>query len=71
METNELRKYGRATLDYLADYLENIKDRRVTPVVSPGWLKHQIPSEAPLEPESFDDILKDVEEKIMPGVSYT
>nr|XP_018917349.1 PREDICTED: aromatic-L-amino-acid decarboxylase isoform X2 [Bemisia tabaci] len=70
METNELRKYGRATLDYLADYLENIKDRRVTPVVSPGWLKHQIPSEAPLEPESFDDILKDVEEKIMPGVTH-
>lgn len=69
MDTEEFRKYGKEMVDFICNYLETIQDRRVTPTVSPGWLKNEIPSEAPFHPESFDDIMKDVEEKIMPGVS--
>ncbi|GBP64269.1 Histidine decarboxylase [Eumeta japonica] len=54
-------------VDYMADYLENIRDRRVYPGVQPGYLHKLLPREPPLQPERWDDIFKDVEELIMPG----
>jgi len=55
-------------IDYVANYLETIEKRRVTPSIEPGYLKHLLPSSAPEEPEGFDDIMKDVEDKVMIGV---
>lgn len=68
MDTEQFRKYGKEMVDYICEYLETIKSRRVTPTVSPGWLKNKIPLEAPVQPESFDAIMEDVENIIMPGV---
>lgn len=42
--------------------------RRVTPDVEPGYLKLMVPLEPPQESEDWDKIMKDVEDKIMPGV---
>lgn len=56
-------------IEYVANYLETIEKRRVTPDVEPGYLKNLIPLEAPERPEKFDEIMKDVESKIMVGVS--
>lgn len=39
------------------------------PTVEPGYLRPLIPDEAPESPEDYDDILRDVERVIMPGVS--
>ena len=55
-------------VDYIADYLENIRERRVFPAVAPGYMRHLIPDSAPLEPESWDNIVADVETVVMPGV---
>lgn len=55
-------------VDYVADYLENIRDRRVYPGVEPGFLHKLLPSNAPEQGEKWDDIIKDFDEKIMPGV---
>lgn len=57
-------------VDYVADYLENIEKRHVYPDVEPGYLRSLIPTEAPEEPESYEDIMKDVERVIMPGVTH-
>ncbi len=38
----EFREFGRAMIDFVADYLENIRDRRVLPEVKPGYLKHLV-----------------------------
>ncbi|KAE8750210.1 hypothetical protein FOCC_FOCC003018 [Frankliniella occidentalis] len=54
-------------VDYIADYLENIRSRRVYPNVKPGYLHNLVPDSAPLEPENWEDIFKDVERVIMPG----
>lgn len=56
-------------VDLVADYLENIEERPVYPDLEPGYLRPLIPSEAPVEPDSYEDIIKDVERVIMPGVS--
>lgn len=43
--------------------------RPVLPSVSPGYLRPMIPDTIPQEPESWQDILKDMDRVIMPGVS--
>lgn len=59
---------GKIMIDYIADYLETIRERRVYPNVHPGYLRNLTPDCAPVEPESWDHIMDDVENIIMPGV---
>lgn len=40
------------------------------PSVEPGYLHNLIPNEVPEEPESWKDVMKDVNEKIMPGMTH-
>ncbi|XP_012942336.1 aromatic-L-amino-acid decarboxylase [Aplysia californica] len=70
MEADEFRQRGREMVDYIADYLENINQRRPFPEVSPGYLKHLIPDEAPSSGESWDSVKADIERVIMPGVTH-
>lgn len=61
---------GKEMVDYIADYLENIRDRRVFPNVQPGYMRKLIPDSTPLEGESWDTIFADIERIIMPGVTH-
>ncbi|KAG7476044.1 aromatic-L-amino-acid decarboxylase [Solea senegalensis] len=70
MDTEEFRRRGREMVDYVADYLESIEKRPVFPDVEPGYLHSLIPTEAPVDPETYEDIIKDVERVIMPGVTH-
>lgn len=69
MDVAEFRKRGKEMVDYIADYLENIEKRKVYPDVEPGYLRSLIPEAAPDEPETYEDVIKDIERVIMPGVS--
>lgn len=57
-------------VDYIADYLDGIEGRPVYPDVEPGYLRPLIPATAPQEPETYEDIIKDIEKIIMPGVTH-
>ncbi|XP_028177832.1 histidine decarboxylase isoform X3 [Ostrinia furnacalis] len=70
MDHSEFRVKAKEMVDYIADYLENIRDRRVYPGVQPGYLHKLLPKEAPHAPEKWDDIFKDVDEHIMPGLVH-
>ncbi|XP_043803668.1 histidine decarboxylase isoform X2 [Apis laboriosa] len=70
MNLEEYRKHGKEMVDYIADYLENIRSRRVYPAVSPGYLRNILPSSAPVNGESWEDIFADIERCIMPGVTH-
>ncbi|KAJ9576936.1 hypothetical protein L9F63_006502, partial [Diploptera punctata] len=70
MDATEFRKFGKAAVDYLADYLENLRDRPVLPSVEPGYLQEMIPKEAPTQPETWQDILQDMDRVVMPGVTH-
>ena len=59
---------GKEMVDYIADYLENIRDRRVFPDVKPGYMRDLVPENAPMEGEKWENIFNDVETVIMPGV---
>lgn len=57
-------------VDYIADYLQTVRSRRVYPAVSPGYLRNMLPASAPVEGEPFEDIIGDVETCIMPGITH-
>lgn len=57
-------------VDYIADYLENIRDRRVFPDVQPGYMRNLLPESAPNEGEEWSAIFNDVERVIMPGITH-
>ncbi|XP_061450819.1 histidine decarboxylase isoform X2 [Rhineura floridana] len=57
-------------VDYICQYLTNVKERRVSPDVQPGYMRDLLPDGAPFEPDSWDNIFKDIEEIIMPGVVH-
>lgn len=69
MDSSEFRRCAKEMVDYVADYLDTIRDRPVLPDVQPGFMRHLIPDSAPEKPEDWKDILHDVERVIMPGVS--
>lgn len=68
MDANDFRKRGKQMVDYIADYLETIDERRVLPEVQPGYLRDMLPGKAPRKGEEWPAIMKDVERAIMPGV---
>lgn len=69
MNVDEFRVRGKEMVDYICRYMETLGSRRVTPNIEPGYLKNVLPSDAPQDPEDWEDIMADVENKIMPGVS--
>ena len=59
---------GKEMVDYICQYLSNVRERRVTPDVQPGYMRAQLPDSAPMDPDSWDNIFGDIEKIIMPGV---
>lgn len=70
MDTEEFRVRGKEMVDYICTYMTTIRSRRVTPSVEPGYLRAALPPSAPEYPESWDDVMCDVENKIMPGLTH-
>ncbi|XP_074088042.1 histidine decarboxylase [Macrotis lagotis] len=70
MDLREYRERGKEMVDYIFQYLSTVRERRVTPDVQPGYLRSQLPDNAPVEPESWDTIFGDIEKIIMPGVVH-
>lgn len=52
------------------EYYETIENRRVVSDVTPGYLQHLLPSGPPQEGEEWSEIQKDIESKIMPGLTH-
>ncbi|XP_037068444.1 histidine decarboxylase-like [Pollicipes pollicipes] len=70
MDYAEYRTKGKEMVDYIADYLEGIRDRRVFPDVKPGYMCDLVPPQAPNRGEPWADVMADVERVIMPGVTH-
>ena len=70
MSPYEFRKQGRAVVDWIADYYENIESYPVLSQVQPGEIRKSLPESPPEQGEPFDAILKDIRDKILPGVTH-
>ena len=52
------------------NYHKEIHSRSVKSNVEPGYLKQLLPDCAPKHGETWEDIRKDIETKIMPGLTH-
>ena len=70
MTPEEFRKYGYQVIDWIADYRANTADRPVMSTIQPGAIKNSLPSTPPQQAESFDAIINDLNETILPGITH-
>lgn len=70
MDTKEFLEFGKAAIDFVANYTDTIRSKNVLPDVEPGYLSKILPEEAPQSAEPWQEVLKDVERYIIPGVSF-
>lgn len=70
MSPEEFRKQGHAVVDWIADYYSRIESFPVLSQVKPGEIRASLPASAPEHGEKFSELLKDVNEKILPGVTH-
>lgn len=70
MEQKEFSEFAKSMVEYIGQYLENIRDRRVLPTVEPGYLRPCLPETAPEDPDKWQDVMADIERVIMPGVTH-
>ncbi len=70
MTPEEFRQHGRAIIDWIARYEERIESFPVLSPVEPGQIRASLPAEPPLLGESFENILRDVDQLIIPGITH-
>jgi len=70
MTPDEFRRYGRAVVDWIADYYERVESLPVLSQVKPGQIRALLPPEPPLQGEPFEKILEDMNRVVLPGITH-
>ncbi|MCL4177366.1 MAG: aspartate aminotransferase family protein [Verrucomicrobia bacterium] len=70
MSPDEFRRQGHATVDWIADYLARVDSLPVASTVPPGMIRSRLPATAPQQGEPFPDLLRDVENILLPGLTH-
>jgi aromatic-L-amino-acid decarboxylase len=65
-----LRREGPAALDWAASYLDRVGELPVLAQTKPGELSSRLPATAPTDPEPFSELLKDLDELLLPAVTH-
>jgi aromatic-L-amino-acid/L-tryptophan decarboxylase len=64
------REDGAATLEWVADYLDRLREFPVLAQVEPGGIRSRLPEEPPERAEPFSAVLSDLDDVLMPGVTH-
>jgi aromatic-L-amino-acid decarboxylase len=70
MTPDEFRKHAHELVEWMAGYMENVESWPVKSTVKPGEIFDKIPDKPPLQAESFDSLMSDFNEIIMPGITH-
>jgi len=65
------RDDGAATLEWVASYLERVREYPVLSQVEPGEIRAALPASPPEEPEPFSAVLHDLDAVLMPGMTHS
>ncbi len=64
------RKHLHEVADWIADYREQIGERRISPNAKPGAIREALPKGAPESGEPLEAIMADFERIIFPGITH-
>jgi aromatic-L-amino-acid decarboxylase len=67
---NSFREDGALALEWVASYLERVRDLPVLSQVEPGEVRAALPPSAPEQPEPFESVLRDLDEVLLPGLTH-
>ena len=70
MSPEAFRRYGHAVIDWISDYYAKIESFPVLSRAQPGQIRASLPSTPPESAESFDALLADIDELILPGITH-
>jgi aromatic-L-amino-acid/L-tryptophan decarboxylase len=70
MNSNRFLDDGRATLEWVARYLERVDELPVLAQVEPGEIRSRLPASPPEEGEPFSAVLRDLDEVLVPGLTH-
>jgi aromatic-L-amino-acid/L-tryptophan decarboxylase len=66
----KFREDGEAALEWVASYLERLREFPVLAQVRPGEIRAALPAEPPEQAEPFGDVLRDLDDVLMAGVTH-
>ncbi len=69
MTPEEFRQAGRQVVDWIADYYEQVESLPVLSQVEPGAIRAALPDSAPQTGEPLADVMSDLNEIILPGIT--
>ncbi|MCD6353925.1 MAG: aspartate aminotransferase family protein [Prolixibacteraceae bacterium] len=70
MTPEQFRKEGKKVIDWIADYYGNIEKYPVLSQVKPDEIKNSLPGRPPQKGETMEEMMHDIDEKIMPGITH-
>jgi len=70
LNPKDFKKEAGPVVDWIDHYMNNIRSLPVKSKVSPGDIYKAIPEEAPLHPESMEQIMEDLDRIILPGMTH-
>src|SRR5687767_11339872 len=70
MSPDEFRRHGHAVIDWIAQYMSSVEDLPVASRVQPGEVRAQLPPQPPQTGGSFEGMLRDFAQVIMPGITH-
>ena len=70
MKPDSFQKHAHEVVEWMTSYMEHVEEFPVKSQVVPGEVFSKIPDKPPLKSESFDQLMKDLDTIIMPGISH-
>lgn len=67
---DQFRAAGHAAVEWAARYFERMEEFPVLAQVTPGEIAGALPAEPPEEGEPFEELLADLDSKILPGITH-
>lgn len=70
MTPEEFREAGHRMVDWVADYRARLESLPVMSRTAPGDVRSALPHAPPIDGESFESIMMDVDDIVLPGLSH-
>jgi aromatic-L-amino-acid decarboxylase len=70
MPKEDFRRLGHDLIDWIADYFDHIDELPVLAAIEPGDLKAKLPAVPPVQGESMESIIADLDRLIVPALTH-
>ncbi|XP_022125589.2 3,4-dihydroxyphenylacetaldehyde synthase-like [Pieris rapae] len=69
MDSQQFKEFGKAAIEFIAEFNDTVRERDVLPAVEPGYLLSLLPESPPEEGQDWQSVFKDFKDTIIPGLA--